>query len=185
MRILLFLLLFINTSFGQIVQEIYLCESMKTEYTYYIFGQQSNLKWTTPQGIFYTPTITINWQFPGIYTIIAEFIDESNCEDQKRNIIIKVIECQESAIYFPNVFTPDIDRNNNLFDVKGWNIVDFHMLIYNRWGELIYETYSLEDKWDGIYKGKLCQQDVYVYTAFWQDINDKWDTKTGIFTLLQ
>ncbi len=185
MKLFLFLLFLVNVSFGQVVQEIYLCESMKTEYTYYIFGQNSNLKWTTPYGIVYSSSVTVNWQIPGIYTITAEFVDESTCNDQKRLINIKVIECNESAIYFPNVFTPNQDRINELFDVKGYNIISFHMLIYDRWGELIYETFSLDDKWDGYYKGKLVQDDVYVYTALWQDIKTNWSSKTGTVTVLK
>ena len=184
MKLLLFFLLCMNISFGQVVQEIYLCESMRTEYTYYIFGQNSNLKWTTPYGVVYSEQVTVNWQIPGLYTITAEFIDESTCNDQKRIIMIKVIPCQESAIYFPNVFTPNQDRNNELFDIKGYNIKSFHMLIYNRWGELIYETYSLDNKWDGYYEGRPVQQDVYVYTALWEDIMEKWGSKTGIVTVL-
>lgn len=176
-------MLCMNISFGQVVQEIYLCESMKTEYTYYVFGQQSNLKWTTPEGVFYTPSVTINWQLPGIYSITVEFVDESTCNDQKRIIMVKVIPCQESAIYFPNAFTPS-ENINKLFDVKGYNIKSFHMFIYNRWGELIYETYSLDDKWNGYYEGRLVQQDVYVYTALWEDIMQKWGSKTGIVTVL-
>jgi gliding motility-associated-like protein len=58
------------------------------------------------------------------------------------------------------------------------------MLIYNRWGELIYETYSLDDKWNGYYEGRPVQQDVYVYTALWQDIMEKWGSKTGTVTVL-
>lgn len=184
MKLFLFLLLLVNISFGQVVQEIYLCESMRTEYTYYIFNQQSNLKWTTPYGVVYSSSVTVNWQIPGTYTITAEFVDESNCNDQKRIIIVKVYECNESAIYFPNAFTPNDDVNNKFFDVKGYNIKSFHMLIYNRWGELIYETYSLEDKWDGYYEGRLVQLDVYVYTALWQDIKEKWGSKTGTVTVL-
>ena len=184
MKLFLFCLLYINISFGQVVQEVYLCESTKTEYTYYIFDQQSNLKWTTPNGVFYSPSVTIIWEVPGIYNITVEFIDQNNCNDQKRNITIKVQECQESSIYFPNAFTPNQDLNNNLFDVKGHNIKSFHMLIYNRWGELIYETFSLDEKWDGYYNGQLVQEDVYVYTALWQDIKLKWGSKTGIVTIL-
>ena len=128
MKLFLFCLLYINISFGQVVQEVYLCESTKTEYTYY---------------------------YPSDYP-------------------------------FPNVnaFTPNQDLNNNLFDVKGHNIKSFHMLIYNRWGELIYETFSLDEKWDGYYNGQLVQEDVYVYTALWQDIKLKWGSKTGIVTIL-
>jgi gliding motility-associated-like protein len=184
MRIILFLLLLSNSIIGQVVQEISLCPTLRTKYTYYIFNQNSNLVWTTPYGIYYTSNITIDWDTPGTYNITVQYTDESTCANEKRAITVIISECKESAIYFPNTFTPNNDKDNQNFEVKGWNIIDFHMLIYNRWGELIYETYSLDNHWNGEYKNQLCQQDVYVYTAFWQDINQKWGTKTGTVTLL-
>ena len=37
------------------------------------------------------------------------------------------------------------------------------MIIFNRWGELIFESFDINIGWDGYYRNKICQQDVYVY----------------------
>jgi gliding motility-associated-like protein len=42
-------------------------------------------------------------------------------------------------------------------------VTEFHMMVFNRWGELLFESNSADTGWDGYYEGKLCQQDVYVY----------------------
>jgi gliding motility-associated-like protein len=72
-----------------------------------------------------------------------------------------VEECSE--IWIPNAFTPNGDDENDFFLPKGINIEEFHMLIFNRWGEQLFESYELENGWDGIYQGENCPIGVYVY----------------------
>lgn len=68
-----------------------------------------------------------------------------------------------AILYIPNAFTPNGDGINETFTPKGDGIQTFKMLIYNRWGELLYETDDLQKGWDGTYQGVLSQQDVYIY----------------------
>ncbi|UPT68899.1 MAG: gliding motility-associated C-terminal domain-containing protein [Sphingobacteriales bacterium JAD_PAG50586_3] len=68
-----------------------------------------------------------------------------------------------AILYIPNAFTPNGDGINETFVPKGDGIETFKMLIYNRWGELLYETTDLQQGWDGTYQGVLSQQDVYIY----------------------
>jgi gliding motility-associated-like protein len=68
-----------------------------------------------------------------------------------------------AILYIPNAFTPNGDGVNETFSPKGEGIATFKMLIYNRWGELLYETTDLQKGWDGTFKGVLSQQDVYIY----------------------
>lgn len=67
-----------------------------------------------------------------------------------------------SALYIPNAFTPNDDGKNDRFIPIGENITDFHMLIFNRWGERIFETEDMQSGWDGR-RGNKVQEDVYVY----------------------
>lgn len=71
----------------------------------------------------------------------------------------------EGALYFPNAFTPNKDGTNEIFTGVGNNITTFHLDIWNRWGELIYTTEDLSAGWDGYYKGKVVQNDIYVYVV--------------------
>lgn len=66
-------------------------------------------------------------------------------------------------LWFPNSFTPNTDGLNDKFEAKGTEITYFHLMIFNRWGELIFDTEKMEEGWDGTYKNQLVQQDVYVW----------------------
>ncbi|MCB9240569.1 MAG: PKD domain-containing protein [Flavobacteriales bacterium] len=66
-----------------------------------------------------------------------------------------------SQLYYPNAFTPNSDDLNEGFGTPGIYIVEYHMSIYTRWGEKIFETFDMDEKWDGTYQGEPAQQDVY------------------------
>ena len=70
-----------------------------------------------------------------------------------------------STIYFPNSFTPNADGLNEVFKGYGLEVEEFHMDIYNRWGELYFSTDDMNTGWNGFYKNKLVQVDVYVYVV--------------------
>jgi gliding motility-associated-like protein len=67
------------------------------------------------------------------------------------------------VLWFPNSFTPNANGLNDSFNAKGKDITYFNLQIFDRWGELIFETEDQYKGWDGTYRGKLCQQDVYVW----------------------
>ncbi|MCF8463750.1 MAG: PKD domain-containing protein [Flavobacteriales bacterium] len=69
----------------------------------------------------------------------------------------------ETFIYIPNSFTPDNNRVNDGFIAKGIGIKKFEMTIFNKWGEELYFTASIDEPWDGTYQGKVVPQDTYVY----------------------
>ncbi|MEZ5067000.1 MAG: gliding motility-associated C-terminal domain-containing protein [Bacteroidia bacterium] len=70
------------------------------------------------------------------------------------------------TLYIPNAFTPNQDGHNDEFFATGYGITAVNMLIFNRWGNKVFETNSLNGKWNGqnLYNGALCAQGVYVYT---------------------
>jgi len=70
---------------------------------------------------------------------------------------------QTSTLYIPNSFTPDNDEFNQVFRVSYTNINEFSMLIFDRWGEIIFESYDINAGWDGTYHGKIVQDGAYVY----------------------
>jgi gliding motility-associated-like protein len=90
------------------------------------------------------------------------------------------IQYQEGEIiYIPNTFTPDGDNYNQEFlpiFTSGFDPYNFEMLIYNRWGELIFETHDVRVGWDGSYsmQGRAVQDGVYTYKINYKNlINDK------------
>ncbi|GIV29003.1 MAG: hypothetical protein KatS3mg028_0069 [Bacteroidia bacterium] len=72
---------------------------------------------------------------------------------------------EEFSMYIPDVFTPNGDGLNDVFNVRGAGFVEegFEMRIYDRWGELIYKTNDVNKGWDGMVKGVPAKNDVYVY----------------------
>jgi trimeric autotransporter adhesin len=68
-------------------------------------------------------------------------------------------------LYFPNSFTPNGDGRNEVWQVYGYVIRDVRMLIYNQWGEKIFESRNQSQGWNGTYKGKKQPAGVYMYVV--------------------
>tara|TARA_Y100000385_G_scaffold97830_1_gene101202 strand:- start:10275 stop:12152 length:1878 start_codon:yes stop_codon:yes gene_type:complete len=110
----------------------------------------------------------------------------SNCETLIDSLVIRYFcECE---VFIPNSFTPNHDQHNDYFLTKqncGYD--SFHLQIFNRWGELIFETYNPKEYWDGKYKGKMCPIGVYTYKLILQfeEGYKKIKRKTGTILLAQ
>ncbi len=70
------------------------------------------------------------------------------------------------TLFIPNTFTPNGDGLNDMFGPIGEGVSEFQMLIYNRWGQLIFESYDINKQWDGKYNGTTVQTDAYVYSVY-------------------
>ena len=94
------------------------------------------------------------------FTYVASYIDANGCfAADTVNIVYDPI------IYIPNTFTPDGNEFNSTFKASVLNSSAFEMDIYNRWGELIYTVESIDDFWDGTYKGIMSQDGTYTWKA--------------------
>ncbi|MBK9175208.1 MAG: gliding motility-associated C-terminal domain-containing protein [Flavobacteriales bacterium] len=67
------------------------------------------------------------------------------------------------SLYLPNTFTPNGDSYNDTFGAFGKEIKDFELMVFNRWGELIWTTNQLGGRWDGTYRGMESPIDTYVW----------------------
>ncbi|PBQ34542.1 hypothetical protein CNR22_23080 [Sphingobacteriaceae bacterium] len=102
----------------------------------------------------------------------------------------------KADITFPTAFTPNNEHapggyydvsslNNDIFFPYTSGVVDFEMQIFNRWGELIFESKDVKYGWDGYYRNKICQVGVYFWKAHIK-LNDGREFKTtGDLTLLK
>jgi gliding motility-associated-like protein len=102
----------------------------------------------------------------GVYPVTMIITDANGCKDTiSDTIIVKDI----FTIYIPSAFSPDDNGKNDFFFPEGinWDPAHYEMYIFNRWGELIYETKTIGDKWNGTVgnKGTIDDViiDVYVY----------------------
>jgi gliding motility-associated-like protein len=71
----------------------------------------------------------------------------------------------EVIVYAPNTFTPDGDEFNNSWRVfiSGISMQNFDLEIYNRWGEILWESHDPDAAWDGTYGGKLVEEGTYIW----------------------
>jgi gliding motility-associated-like protein len=67
----------------------------------------------------------------------------------------------ESEVFVPNTFTPNNDGKNDVFRVRGPAYGKFYFAVYNRWGQLLYETNDPAQGWDGTFSGKLSDPGVF------------------------
>lgn len=96
-------------------------------------------------------------------TYIVSGTNNSGCSG-KDTVIVKVKGGQYFNFNIPNSFTPNGDNLNDCFGVKYWGPASrFHLMVYNRWGEKVFETSDPKDCWDGIYKFKPAEAGNYVF----------------------
>ena len=69
----------------------------------------------------------------------------------------------EPRIFIPNAFTPNGDGQNDIWEIRGGFMRDFQIRIFNRWGKIVFESYSLTNSWDGTFGGRAVPEGVYVY----------------------
>ncbi len=109
-----------------------------------------------------------SYQIEGLYDIMLAVTNSLGCVDTAR--VTSAVRVEKGAqILVSNAFTPGKDGpgsgdgNNDVFLPLMRGVTEFQIMVFNRWGELLFESKNPEVGWDGYFQGKLCQQDVYVY----------------------
>lgn len=126
------------------------------------------------------PSIVVNKT--GIYSVTVT----NQCETKTDSIIISSNFCDECYFYFPNAFTPNNDNINDVFIPKSLcKFIDYELLIYNRWGEMIYKTNDFEKGWDGKTYNSEANTGVYVYTISYKFQGKKKSSAYGRITLIR
>lgn len=100
------------------------------------------------------------FQDAGLYPIAFIVENKYGCSDT----IIKTIRVEtDLSIYVPNVFSPNADELNDIFlpVVRGQKF--YQLRVFNRWGDLIFESIDPQVGWDGNYRGESCKTDVYIW----------------------
>ncbi len=101
-----------------------------------------------------------------------------------------------SDVVFPNAFSPNesgssggtynlSDLSNDVFFPYTYGVIEFKLEIFNRWGELIFVSDDIKIGWDGYYRGKICQPDVYIWKAYVKLNGGKIFNKCGDVTLIR
>jgi len=129
---------------------------------------------------------THRYMEPGRYCV--ELVTEATYTIGIGSCADTTISCYDvnplSLVYVPTAFTPNKDGLNDVFELVGNLVTELKFIVYNRGGELIFESNQLNKTWDGTYRGNLLPSDVYYYQVYYRDINMKPNVQTGTITLL-
>lgn len=121
---------------------------------------------------------------PGMHYPMQVVINEFGCSDSSmRSLFIEPFN-----VYIPNAFTPDGNEfNNTFFGVSALDAASWNLRVYDRWGELLFETDDQFTHWDGSFKGNICQSGVYTYILKYTSCapNAAEELVTGHFSLLR
>jgi gliding motility-associated-like protein len=104
------------------------------------------------------------------------------CGSASDNVTINSVDC---VILFPNAFTPNGDGRNDYFKIlNAFNLTDYTLTIYNRWGQLVYSTTDFRQGWNGQLKGLPQDPGMFVYYSSYKKDNIPVTTK-GTFVLIR
>lgn len=92
----------------------------------------------------------------GYYTVEIEHL----CGTFVRNILVDFEDCE--SLYLPNSFTPNGDRINDEYSVFINKPKEFHLAIYTRWGQQVFETSDINESWDGSFEGEALPSGIYL-----------------------
>ncbi len=133
--------------------------------------REARVGWVFDQGVTSTLENPIHtFKDTGLVQVFLVATHEQGCKDT----ISRWFDIVPQVTFtMPNAFTPNGDSDNDDYRGNGWTeyIRNFSMQIWNRWGELVYETEDPRSAWDGtvMNRGKLCPDGVYVYTVQYAD----------------
>ena len=117
----------------------------------------------------------------GEYSVVVSY----ECGEYSDTIIVNVEDCNY-YLWLPDAFTPNSDGLNDLFEAIGIGITEYHIYIYSRWGQLIFEGNDINDSWDGRYQGEKVQMGVYTYyIRFKTTLDTRERTRSGIVTVVR
>ncbi|MFN8152873.1 MAG: PKD domain-containing protein [Bacteroidia bacterium] len=122
------------------------------------------------------------YQLPGEYIVQLIVESEDGCRDTaEMPLVLK----NDYALWVPSAFTPNADGKNEVFTVKGFNYSGFRLRVFDRWGELLYETNNPDEGWDGKYNGTPAAEGVYIYVVNYKDIFKEGHTLTGRVSIVK
>jgi len=125
-----------------------------------------------------------NYTDTGYFHIILIVETEHGCKDTA-DAFVRVKDIY--TIYIPNAFTPDGDGLNEVFLPLTQNLDpnQYMMRIFDRWGQMLFETTDINRGWDGTYNGNPCWTGTYVYDISYVDIDGILRKETGTVNLIR
>lgn len=123
---------------------------------------------TPPPSTFDNPNVQNPTVTPGITTTYTVLVtDPAGCQASD-----SVEVCVVAYVFLPDAFSPNADDNNDFFHIINASVIDkADIKIFNRWGQLVFESTDPFFKWDGTFKGKPQEVDVYTWELTYTPAN--------------
>lgn len=120
----------------------------------------------------------------GTYNVTLIGIDDFGClEEVNKRAYIKVSEFV-NQVFVPSAFTPNNDGVNDVFRIRGFQPLEFNMMVFDHWGEQIYTSQNSSEGWDGSFLNKPVPQGNYAYViTYFNGIES--ETLSGNIALLR
>jgi gliding motility-associated-like protein len=131
-------------------------------------------EWTLTNNTTTSNNFNIVWNSFGTFVLsVVNYVN--GCPSPQQETTITIEQCPQELIYIPNSFTPDGDELNNIWlpiFTSGFDPYDFNIKVYNRWGQVIWETNNHMEGWDGTYNNGLVQQGIYSWVATFSKLDN-------------
>lgn len=109
---------------------------------------------------------------------------DNNCELVSDTLIVEFENC-DCSLSIPSAFTPNSDGSNDNFSpLADCNFSDYSFMIFNRWGEMLFESNIPGESWDGTYRGTMVPIGVYVYVVNYS-FQEETETRAGNVTIVR
>lgn len=142
----------------------------------WVFGDGDSVIKTTPD------TVLHQYNASGTYNACLITFNQFGCSDTTCKPVQAVIQ---PLLDVPNAFTPGRFGRNSTIQVEGFGIAKMSWKIYNRWGQVVFESQNRKIGWDGTFQGKPQPMEVYAYTLDVEFSDGTRTRKTGDITLIR
>lgn len=141
----------------------------------YTWDPPTGLSCTNCQSPFATPTVTTEYTVTGI--------DDNSCSNI--DVVTITLIAEEQDLFVPNIFSPNGDNHNDQFVIEGTSLNQFNIQVFNRWGELVFESDDQSISWDGTQRGKELNTAVFAYVLTYIDSAGVSQKVSGNVTLIK
>lgn len=118
----------------------------------------------------------------GTYNVCLTAINAAGCD----STVCQPVSALINPLFdIPTAFSPNNDGINDFFEIKGFGIINYNMKIFNRWGQLVFESNNPRVSWDGRFKGAVQPMDAYAYVVNIEFSDGTKANKSGSVTLLR
>ncbi|MET0393896.1 MAG: PKD domain-containing protein [Chitinophagaceae bacterium] len=126
--------------------------------------------------------VTHQYNATGRFEVLLVAFNNTGCTDTARAFVDVIIE---PALDVPNAFTPNSGNINSVVMPRGFGIAKMRFIIWNRWGQKVFETANRNEGWNGRVNGVVQPMDVYAYTLDVEFFDGTKATKKGDITLIR